>query len=96
MPDFGVIWHERYVDNRFILLRDAAPSTAVLQNFLSLEYYRPPVMLETQNATKALGRMCDSSSRTITPQLPVILLRSKGREVPMIRRLLTRLIVREA
>ena len=22
MPDFGVIWHERYVDNRFILLRD--------------------------------------------------------------------------
>ena len=27
MPDFGVIWHERYVDNRFILLRDSAPHT---------------------------------------------------------------------
>ena len=52
-PDFGVIWHERYVDNRFILLRDAAPSTAVLRNFL----------LETQNDTKVLGYMCDSSSR---------------------------------
>ena len=25
MPDFGVIWHERYVDNRFILLRDRPP-----------------------------------------------------------------------
>ena len=64
MPDFGVIWHERYVDNRFILLHDSAP------NFLSLEFYRPPVMLETQNDTKVLGYMCDSSSRTITPQLP--------------------------
>ena len=70
MSDFGVIWHERYVDNRFILLRDSAPSTAVLRNFLSLEFYRPPVMLETQNDTKVLGYMCDSSSRTITPQLP--------------------------
>ena len=70
MPDFGVIWHERYVDNRFILLRDSAPSTAVLRNFLSLEFYRPPIMLETQNAAKVLGHMCDSSSRTITPQLP--------------------------
>ena len=38
MPDFGVIWHERYVDNRFILLRDAAPSTAVLRTFLSLNF----------------------------------------------------------
>ena len=64
MPDFGVIWHERYVDNRVILLRDAAPSTAVLRNFLSL------VMLETQNDTKVLGYICDSASRTITPQLP--------------------------
>ena len=27
-------------------------------------------MLETQNDTKVLGYMCDSSSRTITPQLP--------------------------
>ena len=70
MSDFGVIWHERYVDNRFILLRDSAPSTTVLMNFLSLEFYRPPVMLETQNDTKVLGYMCDSSSRTITPQLP--------------------------
>ena len=66
----GVIWHERYVDNRFILLHDSAPSTTVLMNFLSLEFYRPPVMLETQNDTKVLGYMCDSSSRTITPQLP--------------------------
>ena len=71
LPDFGVIWHERYVDNRFILLRDAAPSTAVLRNFLSLEFYRPPLMLETQNDTKVLGDMCDSSSRTITPQLMI-------------------------
>ena len=70
LPDFGVIWHERYVDNRFILLRDAAPSSAVLRNFLSLEFYRPPVMLETQNDTKVLGYMCDSASRTITPHLP--------------------------
>ena len=70
MPDFAVIWHERYVDNRFILLRNSAPSTAVLRNFLSLEFYRPPVMLETQNDAKVLGYMCDSSSRTITPQLP--------------------------
>ena len=70
MSDFGVIWHERYVDNRFILLRDSAPSTAVPRNFLSLEFYRPPVMLETQNDTEVLGYMCDSSSRTITPQLP--------------------------
>ena len=70
MSDFGVIWHERYVDNRFILLRDSAPSTTVLMNFLSLEFYRPPVMLETQHDTKVLGYMCGSSSRTITPQLP--------------------------
>ena len=70
MPDFGVLWHERYVDNRFILLRDAAPPSAVLSNFLSLEFYRPPVLLETQNDTKVLGYMCDSTSRTITPQLP--------------------------
>ena len=27
-------------------------------------------MLETQNDIKVLGYMCDSSSRTITPQLP--------------------------
>ena len=39
-------------------------------NFLSLEFYRCPVMLETQNDTKVLGYMCDSASRTITPQLP--------------------------
>ena len=58
------------MDNRFILLRDSAPITAVLKNFLSLEFYRPPVMLETQNDNKVLGHMCDSSSRTITPQLP--------------------------
>ena len=42
MPDFGVIWHQRCVDNRFILLRESAPSTDVLRNFLSLEFYRPP------------------------------------------------------
>ena len=35
LPDFGVLWHERYVDNRFILLRTAAPPSAVLDNFLS-------------------------------------------------------------
>ena len=75
MSDFGVIWHERYVDNRFILLRDSAPSTT----FLSLEFYRPPVMLETQNDTKVLGYMCDSSSRTITPQLPDHPSQIKGR-----------------
>ena len=34
MPDFGVIWHERYVDNRFILLWVSAPSSTVLMNFL--------------------------------------------------------------
>ena len=33
MPDVGVIWHERYVDNRFILLRDSAPQSPVLRNF---------------------------------------------------------------
>ena len=70
MPDVGVIWHERYVDNRFILLRDSAPQSLVLRNFLSLEFYRPPVMLEFQNDDKVLGYLCDSSSRTITPQLP--------------------------
>ena len=70
MPDVGVIWHERYVDNRFILLRDSAPHSPVLRNFLSLEFYRPPVMLEVQHDDKVLGYLCDSSSRTITPQLP--------------------------
>ena len=70
MPDIGVIWHERYVDNRFILLRDSAPHSPVLMNFLSLEFYRPPVMLEVQHDDKVLGYRCDSSSRTITPQLP--------------------------
>ena len=70
MPEFGVLWHERYVDNRFILLRNAASPSAVLNNFLSLEFNRPPVLLETQNDTKVLGYMCDSVSRTITPQLP--------------------------
>ena len=70
MPDVGVIWHERYVDNRFILLRDSAPQSPVLRNFLSLEFYRPPVMLEFQHDDKVLGYLCDSSSRTITPQLP--------------------------
>ena len=70
MPDVGVIWHERYVDNRFILLRDSASQSPVLQNFLSLEFYRPPVMLEVQHDDKVLGYRCDSSSRTITPQLP--------------------------
>ena len=70
MPDVGVIWHERYVDNRFILLRDSAPHSPVLMNFLSLEFYRPPVMLEVQHDDKVLGYRCDSSSRTITPQLP--------------------------
>ena len=70
MPDVGVIWHERYVDNRFILLRGSAPQSPVLRNFLSLEFYRPPVMLEFQNDDKVLGYLCDSSSRTITPQLP--------------------------
>ena len=70
MPDVGVIWHERYVDNRFILLRDSAPHSPVLKNFLSLEFYRPPVMLEVQHDDKVLGYRCDSSSRTITPQLP--------------------------
>ena len=70
MPDFCVIWHERYVDNRFILLRDVASPSSVLRNFLSLEFYRPPVMLETQHDTKVLGYMCDSTSRTTTPQLP--------------------------
>ena len=39
-------------------------------NFLPLEFYRPPVMLEFQNDAKVLGYICDSSSRTITPQLP--------------------------
>ena len=39
-------------------------------NFLSLEFYRPPVMLEFQNDDKVLGYICDSSSRTITAQLP--------------------------
>ena len=66
MPDIGVIWHERYVDNRFILLRDSAPHSPVLMNFLSLEFYRPPVMLEVQHDDKVLGYRCDSSSRTIT------------------------------
>ena len=70
MPDIGVIWHERYVDNRFILLRDSAPHSPVLMNFLSLEFYRPPVMLEVQHDDKVLGYRCDSSSSTITPQLP--------------------------
>ena len=70
MPDVGVIWHERYVDNRFILLRDSAPRSPVLRNFQSLEFYRPPVMLEFQHDDKVLGYLCDSSSRTITPQLP--------------------------
>ena len=70
MPDIGVIWHERYVENRFILLRDSAPHSPVLMNFLSLEFYRPPVMLEVQHDDKVLGYRCDSSSRTITPQLP--------------------------
>ena len=80
---FGVIWHERCVENRFILLRDAAPPSAVLQNFLSLEFYRPPVTLED---TKVLGYMCDSTSRTITPQLPDHPSQIKA---PMIRCLLT-------
>ena len=43
MSDFGVIWHERYVDNRFVLLRDSAPSTTVLRNFLSLRHPQPPL-----------------------------------------------------
>ena len=38
LPDFGVLWHERYVDNRFILLRNAAPPSAVLGNFPSLDF----------------------------------------------------------
>ena len=66
MPDFGVLWHERYVDNRFILLRAAA-----------LEFYRPPVLLETQNDTKVFGYMCDSASRTIAHSYQIIRLRSK-------------------
>ena len=33
MPDVGVIWHERYVDNRFILLCDFAPHSPVLRSF---------------------------------------------------------------
>ena len=52
LPDFGVIWHERYVDNRFTLLRSSADPSAILDNFLSLEFYRPPVMLETQHDQK--------------------------------------------
>ena len=47
LPDFGVIWHEQYADNRFILLRSSADPSAILDNFLSLEFYRSPVMLET-------------------------------------------------
>ena len=70
LPDFGVIWHERYVDNRFILLRSFADPPAILDNSLSLEFYRPPVMLEMQHDQKVLGYNCDSLSRTITPQLP--------------------------
>ena len=58
------------MDNRFILLRHSAPPSAVLSNFLSLEFYRPPIILGTQHDTKVLGHMCDSSSRTITSQLP--------------------------
>ena len=87
MPDVGVIWHERYVDNRFILLRDSAPQSPVLRNFLSLEFYRPPVMLEFQNDDKVLGYLCDSSSRTVT--LPDHPLKSIGSGVPMIRCSLT-------
>ena len=49
MSNIGVIWHERYVDNRFILLRDSAPHSPELMHFLSLELYRPPVMLEVQH-----------------------------------------------
>ena len=40
------------------------------QLFLSLEFYRPPVFLETQHDTKVLGYLCDSLARSITPQLP--------------------------
>ena len=64
------LWHERDVDNRFILLRSSADPSAILDNFLSLEFYRPPVMLETQHAQEVLGYNCDSRSRTIAPQLP--------------------------
>ena len=70
LPDFGVIWHERYVDNRFILLRSSADPSAILDNFLALEFYRPLVMLETQHDQKVLGYNCNSLSRTTTPQLP--------------------------
>ena len=70
LPDFGANWHERDVDNRFILLRSSAGPSAILDNFLSLEFYRPPVMLETQHDHKVLGYNYDSLSRTITLQLP--------------------------
>ena len=36
--------------------------------FSHFNFYRPPVILETQNDTKVLGYMCGSTSRTITPQ----------------------------
>ena len=68
LPDFGVIWHERYVDNRFILLRSSADPSAILDNFLSLEFYRPPVMLETQHDQKVLGYNSHRSFLTTPPK----------------------------
>ena len=84
MPDIGVIWHERYVDNRFILLRDSAPHSPVLMNFLSLEFYRPPVMLEVQHDDKVLGYRCDSSSELLLRSYLIIHPKSKEFGVPMI------------
>ena len=89
MPDFGVIWHEHYVDNRFILLRDAAPSTAVLRNFLPLEFYRFQSCWRRKMTPKCLGTCVIQAPGLSHYSCPIILLRSKRFEVPMIRCLLT-------
>ena len=67
---FGIVWHQRYVDNRFILIQHPLSVSPYVQQFMSLEFYGPPVLLETQHDDKVLGYRCNSTLRTVTPQLP--------------------------
>ena len=67
---FGIVWHQRYVDNRFILIQHPLPVSPYVQQFMSLEFYGPPVLLETQHDDKVLGYRCNATLRDITPQLP--------------------------
>ena len=74
----GVVWVDRYVDNRVALLTAGARCHPVVRALFQLDFYVPPVMLEEVPNSDVVGYSVDVNAKSCQFLLPTTLSRIRS------------------